>query len=309
MSDSIRPNDSPTTYTAANLQKLLMSRVRVLKNSRHGRDPLAFEQLVNSISRFGVLNSPHVQVEPNGNFSLVVGQGRYEAMAALGWEYGDFMVYETPLTDAQILQIQMEENEAREGLNDIDRGLAWAAQMKNEGINISQLSDKIKVSRRVIARCVNLVTKAPVEILQLVRNNQLESLKAEMIMSKADPMRWVQLSEIAAGEKLSLNEVIDLLKRSKATDKVEVMSKCEEVTFQEGGFMVNVKSPAGGASLKSLIAAMQAAIKNVRLVINSASPDWPTLREFLRKKEQQQRLEAEQAKMQASMNSMVNGST
>lgn len=308
MSVSTQPSDPSLTYSVASLQKLQLSRIRVVKNTRHGRDPLAFDQLVSSINRIGVLNPPHVLIESNGNYSLLVGQGRLEAMVALGWEQGDFMVHEEPLSDAQILEIQMEENEARENLNDIDRGMAWATLLKSEGLNISQLSDKIKVSRRVITRCVRLVTNAPSEILQLVRNKQLESLKAEMIMCKAEPTRWVELSEVAAGEKLSLNEIIDLLKRSKSADETEIAGKCEEVTFCEGGFIVNVKSQERGASLKSLPRSFQAVMKTVRLILSSDSPNWTRLVEFLRKKEEQERLEAEQAKMQASMKSMVNSS-
>ena len=288
------------------LEEVLIDRIVAGDNVRHGRDEDKAKELLTSIRENGILAPPHVQAMADNTYKPILGFGRIECARRLGYSKLNCFVHRTPLTEEQIARLNVESNEAVESLNAVDLGMYYADLLQRTGKSVAQLAEERKASRRKIARCVRIATEAPEELLQFVRQGRLESSKLEIVM-KTDPSCWLGLSERIIGEKMTRDEVNDFVRRTLLSKGKQSGNKSEEAVFRESGFLVNVKSPVGGASLKALIGSLQSAIKNIRLVINSASPDWPTLRELLRKKEEQERLEMEQAKMQASLSSIVNG--
>lgn len=106
--------DSPAAATSIAIEQIQLPP----KQPRRYFDPLAQQNLVQSIRQHGILQPLLVRPLGKGSYELVAGERRYRAAKEIGLT--EVPVVERELTDSQSLQFALIENLQREDLNPIE---------------------------------------------------------------------------------------------------------------------------------------------------------------------------------------------
>jgi len=130
-------------------------------------DPERVAELARDMAKNGQLQDIIVAPKEGGRFEVVAGRGRYLAAQQLKWEKLQCLVKEN-LTEADKLFIMIAENDEREDVSPIDRGLSYTWAMEAGSLSQEALGDKIGKTHTHISQYV-LAAKLP-EPVQAIAN-------------------------------------------------------------------------------------------------------------------------------------------
>jgi ParB family transcriptional regulator, chromosome partitioning protein len=216
--------------------------------------PDQMEQLITSIKAYGILEPLIVRPLTKGNYELVAGERRLRAAKAIG--LAEVPIVVRNFTDEQAFEVSLLENLQRDDLNPIDEteGLLYllcqvltcekdevvsllnrAANAKRRNVDltddeasqidlIDELFRKVGRLNRESFRTNRLpLLNMPEDVLQILRQGELEYTKAKAIAKLADKKQRKSLMEDAITQNLSLVQIKqktrELTGASKATPK------------------------------------------------------------------------------------------
>jgi ParB family transcriptional regulator, chromosome partitioning protein len=200
-------------------------------------DPRKLEELSNSIKKFGILQPLVVRQLKNGDYELIAGERRYRA--AIMAELTEVPIICQDMDDATAYQVRIVENLQREDLNPVEEteGILELLSLRlvlsvGETIKLLQRMEneaKGKVTRNVTGNAQASVVEEifvalgmqwesfvrnrlpllnlPLDVLDVLRQGQIEYTKARMIARIADKEMRSQFLEEAIASNLSLNEI------------------------------------------------------------------------------------------------------
>ncbi len=212
-------------------------------------NPIKLAQLEASVAEQGILEPMLVRPKPNGRYELVVGERRFRVATSLQLSKVPVIVKE--LTDTEALEVALVENLQREDLNPVEElegivhlislklAISQAAvvsllhRMLNEHKNLVNSSVTVKgespsnsnatvrvkqiLSAIGITNWLSFVSNRlplltlPQEVLEALRQGQLEYTKAKIIARIADPDKRQQVLAQAIAEGLSLSQIRQLI--------------------------------------------------------------------------------------------------
>jgi len=220
------------------------------KQPRRFFDPDKLAQLVKSVKEHGILEPLLVRPLEKGTYELVAGERRLRAAREAGLSDVPIVVHE--LDDRQALQVALLENLQREDLNPIEETDAvldllmlaldaekeavislfyQAHRNKHRGQELGQnVLSQLKIVQEVIDgigrftldsfRSSRLpLLNLPDDVLDLLRQGQLEYTKAQAIARVKDELQRTELLQQAMARNLSLSEIKDRKKALKPTAK------------------------------------------------------------------------------------------
>lgn len=149
---------------------------------RHEFDPQALDELVHSISEFGLMQPIVVRRSEDG-YELIMGERRWRASKRAGLEVIPAIVRETE--DSAMLRDALLENIHRVQLNPLEEAAAYQQLLEEFGVTQAELADKLGRSRPVITNMirllglpVNVQTKVAAGVLSAGHARALLGLKA-----------------------------------------------------------------------------------------------------------------------------------
>jgi len=208
------------------------------KQPRRFFDPNKFAQLVASVKEHGILEPLLVRPLENGEYELVAGERRLRAAHEVGLADVPIVVHE--LDDRQALQVALLENLQREDLNPIEETDAilelltlalnvereavvslfyQAHRSKHRGQELGQnVLSQLEIVQKVMVgvgrftldsfRASRLpLLNLPNDVLDALRQGQLEYTKAQAIARVKDEPQRSQLLDRAIAEDLPLSEI------------------------------------------------------------------------------------------------------
>lgn len=146
------------------------------ENDRTRFDADALAELASSIADHGLLQPITVRrvddvLGPDPLFQIVAGERRFRAIRdVLGWETIDAIVED--LTEEEASAMMLTENVARDDLDPIDEGLAYAKRMERYGYSVETLAMKHGISPIRVQFRIKLLGLRP-DIQKLVRDGHL----------------------------------------------------------------------------------------------------------------------------------------
>jgi ParB/RepB/Spo0J family partition protein len=159
------------------LQEIRLSELQASPtNPRKTFDVLKLEELSRSIAEVGVLEPilvrPYPALNPAGKnpnrglpkFEVVAGERRYRAakMAANGnAETATVPCIVRDLTDVQVLEIQIIENNQRDDVHPLEEAAGYAALMKEAGYDVAAIADRIGRSEKYVYDRLKLLQLIP----------------------------------------------------------------------------------------------------------------------------------------------------
>ena len=249
-------SESPTA--TVNIDKICLPS----QQPRRYFDPEKLNQLVQSVKEHGILQ-PLLVRAVNGEFELVAGERRLRAAKEAGLTEVPIITKE--LSDLQTLQIALLENLQREDLNpveetegilellsielDVNSGevisiLNQAANAKKRGLDLTEnVSRQLEIVGLVLLGVGRFTAESfrtsrlpllnlPDDVLEILRQGQLEYTKARAIAKLKDEGERRELLDKVLNENLSLSEIKQLVKEltpGKTTPKETLNAKYSEL--------------------------------------------------------------------------------
>jgi ParB family transcriptional regulator, chromosome partitioning protein len=211
-------------------------------------DPEKMQQLVQSVREHGILEPLLVRPISENEYELVAGERRLRAAQEIGLVEVPIVIRE--MDDRQALQIALVENLQREDLNPVEETegilqlLALALDIQTDEVeallhqayNAKQRDQKLNGNVTIQLQTINEMLaavgkfnaesfrsnrlpllKLPNDVLQALRQGDLEYTKAKVIARIKDADRRQGLLEDAIGQGLSLSQVRDYVATLKPT--------------------------------------------------------------------------------------------
>ena len=175
------------------------------------------EALADDIRRVGVLQPVVVRPAPDWNgYLLVFGERRYRAALQAGLTHLPALV-RRDLSDADVLEMQWQENSQREDIDDIDKAMHLKRWKETRGFSWSEMAEKIHLSRRHLLR-MQQMAEMPEAILELVRDKQLTPSHLYQIARVDAPQEQQRLAQEAASQRWSVQRLSQAIQQ-KSTSK------------------------------------------------------------------------------------------
>ena len=248
--------ESPTT--TVNIDKIRLP----VKQPRRYFDPEKLSQLVQSVKEHGILQ-PLLVRAVNDEFELVAGERRLRAAKEAGLT--EVPIISKELSDIQTLQIALVENLQREDLNpveetegilellriqlDVNSGevisiLNQVANAKKRNLDLTEnVSRQLEIIESVLQNVGRFTAESfrssrlpllnlPDDVLETLRQGQLEYTKARAIAKLKDDGERRELLDKVLNENLSLSEIKQLVKEltpGKTTPKETLNARYSEI--------------------------------------------------------------------------------
>lgn len=152
-SDAIasEPKASPTAVTLPVSQ--------IFRNEDQPRltfDPVAMEELVDSIRRHGIIQPVAVMPATADKYTIVAGERRWRAAQEAGLTDIPVIVLKK-LSKGDLMQFALVENLQREDLRPMEEARAYQSLQKNFDLTAEEIADRVGKSRSAIANSLRLL--------------------------------------------------------------------------------------------------------------------------------------------------------
>jgi ParB family transcriptional regulator, chromosome partitioning protein len=153
-----------------------------LSQARRYFDEEALQELASSMSEFGLLQPVLVRQGAEGKYGLIAGERRWRAAQIAGLESIPALV--SAYDDLAALQAALIENMAREDLNPVEEARACATLVRELGLSLEQIGDRVGRSRAAVSNSMRLLGLSE-EILELLERGALsEGHGRALLMAK-----------------------------------------------------------------------------------------------------------------------------
>jgi len=169
------------------------------------------DELVESISKIGLLQPIVVRANRSNNFEVVAGNRRLKACKLLGWSR--IACHLVELDDKQAFEASIIENLQRNTLNPIEEGLAYRKYVREFGWGgLTELAEKLSKSTGYICKRIKL-TELPKDMTDLISKSEIRVSIGEELLPIGDKDIQSKLTEIIQERKLSSRMVRKLVKK------------------------------------------------------------------------------------------------
>ena len=159
--------------------------------------------LAEDIRRVGILQPVVVRPATDWNgFTLVFGERRYRAALMIGLTHLPAVI-RRDLSDADVLELQWQENAQREDVDDIDKAIHLKRWKEMQGLSWTEMAAVTRLSRRHILR-MQQMAEMPDSILDLVREKRLSPSHIYQLTRVSSEEQQIKLAEQAAEQHWSV---------------------------------------------------------------------------------------------------------
>ncbi len=193
-------SDAPAT--SDDLRDLPVEIIR--PNERQPRrrfDDESLARLAESLQERGVLQPVIVRPRPGGTYELVAGERRWRAARLAGLETIPALV--RPRDDAEVLELALIENMAREDLNPVEEARACAALVEELGLTREEVGRRVGRSRVAVSNLLRLLD-LPEEALALLEGGTLSEGHGRALLLADDHAQRRRRARAAATEQWSV---------------------------------------------------------------------------------------------------------
>lgn len=195
-------------------------------------DPVALEELAESIKEHGIIQPIVVRDKGNGYYGIIAGERRWRAARIAGLTDVPVLVKDTD--DASAAEISLIENLQRENLNPVEEALGYKDLMESFSLTQEQAAKKVGKSRAAVANILRLLN-LPESVLNLVREEKLTYGHARALIPLTEKLTEQALlahaNSVVSGS-LSVRETEALVKRIMENKNTPVKSPVEKQYYR-----------------------------------------------------------------------------
>ncbi|MBL8819371.1 MAG: ParB/RepB/Spo0J family partition protein [Planctomyces sp.] len=237
------------------------------KQPRTEFDIDAISSLAANLKAKGQLHPIHVRwSEEAERWVIVSGERRWRAAQHAGLATVDCFFHEQPLSNSQILELQLIENLMREDLRPVEEAKAFQSLMDLNNWNGKQLAEALQIPASKISRSLALLD-LPAEYKQQVDTGQIAARTAyELSRLVNDDDRQELASQSAAGKLTPALAAVAV--RQKPIKRAAKAQSVRQTFFADNACQIVVTAPRE-STYHHLEAALLQALEEVRLRIEN----------------------------------------
>ena len=169
---------------------------------RHNFDPIALEELAQSIRENGVI-TPLTLRKTGEKYQIIAGERRWRASRLAGLKEVPAHVIEAD--DRTAFALGLIENLQRQDLDPMEEAAGYRTLMEEYGMTQEQAGERVGKSRPAVANALRLL-QLPEHIAALVSDRELSAGHGRAVLSLKDPVKQDKLVQLILQDNLSVRE-------------------------------------------------------------------------------------------------------
>lgn len=166
-------------------------------------DPVALQELSDSIKQHGMIQPITVRKLPTGYYQIIAGERRWRAARMAGLQ-------EVPVTlieadDRLAAELALVENLQRTDLNPVEEARGYHALIQEYGLTQEEAAQSVGKSRPAIANAMRLLA-LPEEVLNLLESGELSAGHARALLAIPDDSIKIEAARMIVMKGLSVRQ-------------------------------------------------------------------------------------------------------
>lgn len=230
-------------------------------------DAEAISVLAENLKSKGQLHPIHTRwSDEAGRWVIISGERRWRAACEAGLPTVDCYFHEQPLSQGQVLELQLIENLLREDLRPMEEAQAFQSLMDLNGWNGKQVAAALRIPASKVSRALALLD-LPTDIQKRVDAGEIPARTAYEISRLTDDSTQRELAQQSAQGKLT-NSVAAQTVRNRPTKRPSKAQSVTQTFLADNACRLVITAPRT-ATYHDLEAALIQALDEVRLRIEN----------------------------------------
>ena len=205
--DDVRPQGSST------INEIPLAQIEANPNQpRREFDPVALQELANSIREIGIIQPITLRQGGENRFQIIAGERRWRASQIAGLTA--IPAYIRTIKDENVMEMALVENIQREDLNAIEIALAYEHLLSSAGMTQEKVSERVGKSRTAIANYLRLL-KLPAQVQMALQNKEIDMGHARALLAIDSPSSQVKLFKEIQKNGYSVRKVEEMVQKLK----------------------------------------------------------------------------------------------
>ncbi|RKO73464.1 ParB/RepB/Spo0J family partition protein [Sphingobacterium puteale] len=192
-------------------------------------DPVALQELAESITLQGLIQPITVRKISDGNYQLISGERRLRASRLAG--ITEIPAYIRTANDQQMLEMALIENIQRENLNAIEVALSFQRMIEECNLKQEELGERVSKNRSTVTNYLRLLKLPPV-IQAAIRDGALTMGHARALINIAEVDKQLYIFKLIIDQGLSVRKAEELVRELQKGGKKKAVKDKTPMSFQ-----------------------------------------------------------------------------
>lgn len=211
--DALISTDDVCPQGSSTINEIPLAQIEANPNQpRREFDPVALQELANSIREIGIIQPITLRQVDENRFQIIAGERRWRASQIAGLTA--IPAYIRTIKDENVMEMALVENIQREDLNAIEIALAYEHLLSSAGMTQEKVSERVGKSRTAIANYLRLL-KLPAQVQMALQNKEIDMGHARALLAIDSPSSQVKLFKEIQKNGYSVRKVEEMVQKLK----------------------------------------------------------------------------------------------
>lgn len=221
--DALISTETISTEGSSTINEIPINQIEANPNQpRREFDPVALEELANSIREIGIVQPITLRQISENRFQLIAGERRWRASQLAGLHA--IPAYIRTIKDENVMEMALVENIQREDLNAIEIALAYEHLMEKSGMTQERVSERVGKSRAAVANYLRLL-KLPAEVQMALQKKEMDMGHARALLSLPSPSLQLKLFREIQKNGYSVRKVEEMCQQLNSGEDIQSAKK------------------------------------------------------------------------------------
>lgn len=221
--DALISTDNVSTQGSSTINEVAISHIEANPNQpRREFDPVALEELANSIHQIGIVQPITLRQIDDERFQIIAGERRWRASQLAGLQA--IPAYIRTIKDENVMEMALVENIQREDLNAIEIALAYEHLLEKSGMTQEKVAERVGKSRAAIANYLRLL-KLPAQVQMALQKKEIDMGHARALLSLASPSLQLKLFKEISKNGYSVRKVEEMCHQLNSGEDIQSAKK------------------------------------------------------------------------------------
>lgn len=185
-------------------------------------DPVALEELANSIKQLGLVQPITLRQLDEHKFQIIAGERRWRASQLAGLTA--IPAYIRTIKDENVMELALVENIQREDLNAIEIALAYEHLQEKSGLTQEKVAARVGKSRVAVTNYLRLL-RLPAQVQMALQKKEIDMGHARALLSLSSPSQQIKLFHEIQKNAFSVRKVEELCQQLNNGEDIQTAKK------------------------------------------------------------------------------------
>lgn len=221
--DALISTDDVHTEGSSTINEIAIDQIEPNPNQpRREFDPVALEELANSIKQLGIVQPITLRQIAENRFQIIAGERRWRASQLAGLKA--VLAYIRTIDDENVMEMALVENIQREDLNAIEIALAYEQLLQKSGMTQEKVAAQVGKSRAAVANYLRLL-KLPAQVQMALQKKEIDMGHARALLSLDSPSLQLKLFHEIQKNGYSVRKVEELCQQLNNGEDIQSAKK------------------------------------------------------------------------------------